>query len=96
MVTAIVMVQAERHSIQETALALANVPAAREVYSVTGEWDIIAILKLAQYEDLDDVVTGHLRKIPGIARTQTVLAFRTYSEDLLDQGFGVGLDESQQ
>lgn len=96
MVTAIVMVQAERHSIQETAMELASVPSVREVYSVTGEWDIVAILKLTQYEELDDVVTGHLRKIQGISRTQTMLAFRTYSEELLDQGFGVGLDESQQ
>lgn len=93
MVTAIVMVQAERQSIQETAESLASVPGVREVYSVTGEWDIVAILKLAQYEQLDDVVTGGLRKLPGILRTQTMLAFRTYSEDLLDQGFGVGLDE---
>lgn len=96
MVTAIVMLQAERQRIQETAEALAGVPGVREVYSVTGDWDIVAILKLAQYEDLDDVVTGHLRKVQGIVRTQTMLAFRTYSEDLLDQGFGVGLDEGRE
>lgn len=96
MVTAIVMVQAERQRVQETAEALAGVPSVREVYSVTGEWDIVAILKLSRYEDLDDVVTGHLRKVEGITRTQTMLAFRTYNEALLDQGFGVGLDESQQ
>lgn len=95
MVTAIVMVQAERHQIQETAEALAAVPSVREVYSVTGEWDIVAIVKLSEYDRLDDVVTGHLRKIGGILRTQTMLAFRTYNEDILDQGFGVGLDESQ-
>ena len=92
MVTAIVMVQAERHLIQETAEALAAVPSVREVYSVTGEWDIVAIVKLAEYERLDDVVTGHLRKIDGIMRTQTMLAFRTYNEEMLDQGFGIGLD----
>lgn len=96
MVTAIVMLQAERQRIQETAEALAGVPGVREVYSVTGDWDIVAILKLAQYEDLDDVVTGHLRKVGGIVKTQTMLAFRTYSEDLLDQGFGVGLDEGRE
>lgn len=95
MVTAIVMVQAERQRIQETAEALAGVPSVREVYSVTGEWDIVAVLRLGRYEDLDDVVTGHLRKVEGIVRTQTMLAFRTYSESLLDQGFGVGLDEGQ-
>ena len=75
--------------------AVEAVPGVREVYSVTGDWDIVAILKLTQYEDLDDVVTGHLRQLPGILRTQTMLAFRTYNEQLLDQGFGVGLDETQ-
>ena len=95
MVTAIVMVQADRQRIQETAGALAGVPGVREVYSVTGEWDIVAVLRLERYEDLDDVVTGHLRKVGGIERTQTMLAFRTYNEALLDQGFGVGLDEGQ-
>ena len=92
MVTAIVMVQAERQRIQETAQALAAVPGVREAYSVTGEWDIVAVLKLEHYEDLDDVVTGHLRRLGGIVRTQTMLAFRTYSGDLLDQGFEVGLE----
>lgn len=96
MVTAIVMLQAERQRIQETAEALAGVPGVREVYSVTGDWDIVAILKLAQYEDLDDVVTGHLRKVEGIVKTQTMLAFRTYNEELLGQGFGVGLDEDRE
>lgn len=95
MVTAIVMIQAERFSIQETAEALAGVPSVREVYSVTGDWDIVAILKLPRYDDLDDVVTGHLRKMQSILKTQTMLAFRTYNEELLDQGFGVGLDETQ-
>lgn len=76
-------------------MELASIPNVREVYSVTGEWDIVAILKFQQYEELDDIVTGHLRKLAGITKTQTMLAFRTYSEDLLDQGFGVGLDESQ-
>ena len=96
MITAIVLVRALRETIPETAERLAAVSHVSEVYSVTGEWDIVAILKLARYDDLDDVVTGHLRKVAGIIRTQTMLAFRTYSEDLLDQGFGVGLDESQQ
>ncbi|CAM3759708.1 Lrp/AsnC family transcriptional regulator [Deinococcus frigens] len=95
MVTAIVMVQADRQRVQETAEALAAIPAVREVYSVTGEWDIVAILKLVEYDQLDDVVTGHLRKVEGIARTQTMLAFRTYNDALLDQGFGVGLDEGK-
>ena len=93
MVTAIVLVHAQRDAIPETAAALAQVQHVKEVYSVTGEWDIVAILRLPSYDHLDDVVTGHLRPLPGIVRTQTMLAFRAYSPELLDQGFGVGLGE---
>ncbi|WP_041231512.1 Lrp/AsnC family transcriptional regulator [Deinococcus peraridilitoris] len=93
MVTAIVLVNAERSRIPETAAELANVTHVKEVYSVTGDWDIVAVLRLPSYDDLDDVVTGELRKVEGITRTTTMLAFRTYAPALLDQGFGVGLHE---
>lgn len=93
MVTAIVLVNAERARIPETAAALANVTHVKEVYSVTGDWDIVAILRLPSYDDLDDVVTGQLRHVQGVTRTTTMLAFRTYAPELLDQGFGVGLNE---
>ena len=94
-ITAIVLLHVDVHAIPETATTLANIDRVSEVYSVTGEWDNVVVLKLERYEDLDDVVTGHLRRVEGIARTQTMLAFRTYNEALLDQGFGVGLDEGQ-
>jgi len=93
MVTAIVLIQAQREQIAETAAALANVKYVGEVYSVTGEWDIVALLRLPDYSHLDEVVTGSLRKMSTILRTQTMLAFRAYSPDLLDQGFGVGVTE---
>ncbi|HET6398736.1 MAG TPA: Lrp/AsnC ligand binding domain-containing protein [Candidatus Thermoplasmatota archaeon] len=94
MVTAIVLVAAQRDSIPETAEALAAVSFAGEVYSVTGEWDIVAILRLPRYEDLADVVTNELRHVPGIVKTSTMLAFRTHSQSLLDRGFGIGLEEN--
>ena len=67
----------------------------RAVYSLAGEWDIAAILDLAQYVQPDDARARHLRKIEGSARTQSMLAFRTYNDAVLDQGFGVGLDEGR-
>lgn len=93
MVTAIVLVQAERSGIPQTAAELANVTHVKEVYSVTGDWDIVAVLRLPSYEHLDEVVTGQLRQIAGIVKTTTMLAFRTYAPELLDQGFGVGSEE---
>ncbi|MGY2893457.1 Lrp/AsnC family transcriptional regulator [Deinococcus sp. UYEF24] len=93
MVTAIVLIQAEREYIAETAAALAEVKYVGEVYSVTGDWDIVALLRLPDYAYLDEVVTGSLRKLTHIVKTQTMLAFRAYSPELLDQGFGVGVSE---
>jgi DNA-binding Lrp family transcriptional regulator len=92
-ITAIVLVRAVRDTIPETAERLAALTHVEEVYSVTGEWDIVAILRLPNFEDLDDVVTGQLRRIPGIERTTTMLAFRSYASDLLDRAFGIGLEE---
>ncbi len=93
MVTAIVLIQAQRELIAETAAALAQVKHVGEVYSVTGDWDIVAILRLPDYTFLDEVVTGSLRQMSSIVKTQTMLAFRAYSPELLDQGFGVGVTE---
>lgn len=93
MITAIVCVRATRDAIPETAERLAAMRYVAECYSVTGDWDIVCILKFPQFEDLDDIVTQELRRIPGIERTQTMLAFKAYSRDLLDQGFGIGVDE---
>ncbi|WP_424951736.1 Lrp/AsnC family transcriptional regulator [Deinococcus sp.] len=95
MVTAIVLIQAQRERIAETAAALAQIKHVGEVYSVTGDWDIVAILRLPDYTFLDEVVTGSLRKMDGILKTQTMLAFRAYSPELLDQGFGVGVSEKE-
>lgn len=69
---------------------IAELPGVAEVYSVTGEWDLIALLRLTDFEQLDDVVTMGLRKMPGVERTQTFLAFRAYPKKLLEQGFGLG------
>ncbi len=93
MITAIVLVRALRETIPETAERLAAVSHVSEVYSVTGEWDIFAILRLPRFESLADVVTDELRAVPGVERTTTMLAFRTHASALLDRGFGIGLEE---
>lgn len=95
MITAFVMIQARRELIPETGEAIAELPGVAEVYSVTGEWDLIALLRLADFEQLDDVVTMGLRKIPGVERTQTFLAFRAYPRKLLEQGFGLGSEVAE-
>jgi DNA-binding Lrp family transcriptional regulator len=93
MITAIVLVRAARDRIPETAEALAAMSFVSECYSVTGDWDIVVMLRFPNFDDLDDIVTGNLRKIPGIERTSTMLAFKAYNKQLLDQAFNIGLEE---
>jgi len=94
-ITAIVLVRAERTLIPETAERLAAVPFVSEVYSVTGEWDIVVLLRLPRYEDLAEAVTEGLRRVPGLERTTTMLAFRSHSSALLDRAFNIGLEEDK-
>ena len=93
MFTAFVMIQAERRQTQEVARRLAEIPGVEEVYSITGEWDIIAVLRLKDYGDLAEIVTEKMVGIPGILRTNTHLAFRAFPQSLLERSFSVGLEE---
>jgi len=93
MFTAFVMIQAERRRIPDVARRIAEIPGVEEVYSVTGDWDIIAVLKLHNYEDLADLVTTRMTDVPGIVRTNTHLAFRAFPQSLLERPFSLGLEE---
>ena len=90
MVTAIVMIKAERQSIPETAQALADIDGVAEVYSISGDYDIIAILRVPQYDQLATLVTQNLLKMPTILATQTHMAFQTYSKHDLEGMFTIG------
>lgn len=93
MLTAIVMIDATPAQITEIAEAVTAIPGVSEVYSVTGDADLIAIVRVKDHEDLASVVADGINKIPGILRTQTNLAFRTYSPADLDQAFDLGLGD---
>jgi DNA-binding Lrp family transcriptional regulator len=91
MLTAFVMIQAEPNKIAEVAQTIANMPNVAEVYSVTGEFDILVILRLAEYEQLAEAVPDGLAKIDGILRTNTVLAFRRFSSKDLEVAWDIGV-----
>ena len=93
MLTAIVMIDATPAQIPEVAAAVTAIPGVSEVYSVTGDTDLIAIVRVRDHEDLAAVVADGVNKIPGILRTQTNLAIRTYSPADLDQAFDLGLGD---
>jgi DNA-binding Lrp family transcriptional regulator len=90
MITAIVQVRCSRDLIPETAEAIAAIEGVAEVYSVSGEWDLIAILKVKTYDDIAKFVTEQLVQVPGIVRTNTIIAFRVYSKRDREAGFTLG------
>ncbi|NHN55950.1 Lrp/AsnC family transcriptional regulator [Calidifontibacter sp. DB0510] len=93
MISAIVMIQADVDKIPEVAEAIAEVDGVAEVYSVTGECDLIALVKVPRHEDFHDVIADRINKIPGMRESRTHIAFRTYSKNDLGAAFAIGLDE---
>ncbi|GAA2890986.1 Lrp/AsnC ligand binding domain-containing protein [Streptosporangium fragile] len=94
MVTAIVHINAEVDKIPEVAQTIAEIDGVSEVYSITGEYDLLAVVRVAAYEEIAEVIPGRLNKVPGVLRTETHIAFRTYSRHDLDAAFSIGLDET--
>jgi DNA-binding Lrp family transcriptional regulator len=90
MITAIVQVRCSRDLIPQTAEAIAEIPGIAEVYSVSGDYDLMAILKVKDYDGIAQVVTEQMTRIPGIVRTNTISAFRVYSKADREAGFTLG------
>jgi len=91
-ITAIVLLHVDVGQIPETAQAVADVDAVTEVYSVTGDWELVAMVRVAGHEQIADVVTGAIAKVPGVTATHTMIAFRAYSSTDLERLWGVGFD----
>jgi DNA-binding Lrp family transcriptional regulator len=87
---AIVLIQAERGALATLGGELADIDGVAEAYSVTGEWDFVAILRLRHHEDLAAVVTGKISQLTGVTRTSTMVAFEAYSQHDLEALFSVG------
>ena len=90
MTHAIVLINAERDYLTRLGGHLAEVDGVAEAYSVTGEWDFVAILRVPEDEQLATVVTERLAKLPGIAKTLTLVAFEAYSKHDLESMFDLG------
>ena len=92
MISAVVLINVQRNQINETAQSLLEIEGVAEVYSVTGEYDLVALLRLHQYEDLAEVVTNRMVQLPGITKTNTLMAFQCYSKADLQQAWDIGLE----
>jgi DNA-binding Lrp family transcriptional regulator len=90
--TAIMLVRANRSGLASLGPKLAGTEGVAEVYTVTGDWDFVAIIRVREHEELANVVTHELAKLDGIERTQTMVAFQQFSEHDLEAMFGLGLE----
>jgi DNA-binding Lrp family transcriptional regulator len=87
---AIVLIEAERTAMPSLGGELADVEGVAEAYSVTGEWDFVAIIRVREPEQLAPLVTGRLAQIDGIKRTHTMVAFEVFSQHDLEALFSIG------
>jgi DNA-binding Lrp family transcriptional regulator len=93
-VHAVVLVQCDIDEIGEAAQAIADVDGVSEVYSVAGEFDLVAIVRVAGHDDLAKVIPGGIAKIEGVVRTESLIAFQVYSRHDLERMFSLGFDET--
>jgi len=91
-ITAIVMVAVEADKIPEVAQQIADLDGVSEVYSVAGDADLIAIVRVREFDQVAEVIAGRLSKVEGVLHTDTHLAFRAYSRHDLDAAFSLGLE----
>ena len=90
MTNAVVLIAAERTALPTLGGLLADIEGVAEAYSVTGEWDFVAIVRVRRQEELADVVAGGIGQLPGVVRTQTMVAFEVYSRHDLEALFSLG------
>jgi len=90
MTHAVVLIKAEREAMSTLGGKLADVDGVAEAYSVTGEWDFVAILRVRDHEGLAPLVTERLAQLEGIRRTHTMVAFEVFSQHDLESMFSIG------
>jgi DNA-binding Lrp family transcriptional regulator len=91
MITAVVLIDAVHDRIPEVAQTLAEIDGVSEVYSVTGRFDLVAMVRVTEHDQLAEVIAGKVDRVPGIERTETLIAFRAYSRHDLEAAFSLGL-----
>lgn len=93
MLSAIVLIKAETDRVSDLAQRLVELDGVSEVFSVAGQWDLVALVRVSSNDALHDVVNDQIRKQPGIRHSETLIAFRAYSRRELEAGFALGLDD---
>jgi DNA-binding Lrp family transcriptional regulator len=92
MIGAFVLINVDAARIAELGDELAGIDGVTEAYSVTGDVDLVAVLRVPTHEQVADIVTRHIAKLAGVRETRTLIAFRSYSRDDLAAAYE-GMDD---
>ena len=90
MFTAFVLVEAERTALAKLGGKLNQIDGVAEVYSVTGAWDFVAIVRVERHEQLAEALAENIAALEGVSRSQTMVAFDSFTDLDLDQLFADG------
>ena len=93
-VHAVVLIQCEIDAVAEAAQAIADIDGVSEVYSVAGEFDLVAIVRVAAHDDLATVIPAGIGRVDGVERTETLIAFQVYSRHDLERLFSIGFEDA--
>lgn len=88
------MIDAATDSIGEVATAIADLEGVSEVYSVAGDVDLVALVRVREFDEVADVVAGRINKVAGVIDTATHIAFRAYSKHDLESAFSIGFEST--
>ena len=94
MVTALVLLNVGRDKVNSVAEKLAATEGITEVYSVAGRYDLAAVIRVKENEQLAEVVTKKIRSMDGIEKSETLISFRVYSRYDLEMAFSLGMDKT--
>ena len=93
MVNAVILLMVDKSKVNEVAMKLVELPGISEVYPVAGHYDLVAIVRVRENDQIADAVTNHMLQIDGIQRSETLIAFRAFSRHDLEAMFSVGMEE---
>lgn len=92
MVTAVVLIKAQTDKVTSLAEQMAELEGVSEVFSVAGQYDLVALVRVPENEDLARVISDRMRRLPGITSSETLIAFKVYSKKDIEAAFSLGLD----
>jgi DNA-binding Lrp family transcriptional regulator len=93
MVSAVVLLKIERNQINRVAEELAEIDGISEVFSVAGQYDLVAILRVANNQTLAELVTAKMLQVEGISDSETLIAFKVFSRHDLESMFEIGFED---